>query len=186
VCYFFFFSSRRRHTRFSRDWSSDVCSSDLIETKDTGGLPKNLQEKKLQEWIRLLKQTFDKKGESETDKQFMSFEQLFSGNRDPNFIAKTKEFYLTENINLSKKDVIQLQYRLALNCWYQYFKDHVDEIKTWIDFERKIEEVLVVFVEVIYDLNKIYNINSQKYYEYFYCIEKEKTITISYKKFKII
>src|SRR5690606_40911390 len=28
-CFLFFFSSRRRHTRFSRDWSSDVCSSDL-------------------------------------------------------------------------------------------------------------------------------------------------------------
>src|SRR2546430_13318534 len=27
----FFFSSRRRHTRFDCDWSSDVCSSDLIE-----------------------------------------------------------------------------------------------------------------------------------------------------------
>src|SRR5690606_39893148 len=27
--YLFFFSSSRRHTRFSRDWSSDVCSSDL-------------------------------------------------------------------------------------------------------------------------------------------------------------
>src|SRR5690349_22533184 len=27
---FFFFSSRRRHTRSLRDWSSDVCSSDLI------------------------------------------------------------------------------------------------------------------------------------------------------------
>src|SRR2546429_1973079 len=27
--YIFFFSSRRRHTRCSRDWSSDVCSSDL-------------------------------------------------------------------------------------------------------------------------------------------------------------
>src|SRR5256884_8825467 len=26
----FFFSSRRRHTRCSRDWSSDVCSSDLV------------------------------------------------------------------------------------------------------------------------------------------------------------
>src|SRR5207253_6118024 len=26
----FFFSSRRRHTRWPRDWSSDVCSSDLI------------------------------------------------------------------------------------------------------------------------------------------------------------
>src|SRR5690606_40987518 len=29
-CVYFFFSSRRRHTRFSRDWSSDVCSSDLL------------------------------------------------------------------------------------------------------------------------------------------------------------
>src|SRR5690606_39569571 len=30
-----FFSSRRRHTRFSRDWSSDVCSSDLGLVLDT-------------------------------------------------------------------------------------------------------------------------------------------------------
>src|SRR5207249_5699146 len=30
--FFFFFSSRRRHTRSKRDWSSDVCSSDLIYT----------------------------------------------------------------------------------------------------------------------------------------------------------
>src|SRR5215217_9266356 len=29
VVLFFFFSSRRRHTRYWRDWSSDVCSSDL-------------------------------------------------------------------------------------------------------------------------------------------------------------
>src|SRR2546422_3152778 len=29
IRFFFFFSSRRRHTRCSRDWSSDVCSSDL-------------------------------------------------------------------------------------------------------------------------------------------------------------
>src|SRR3712207_8291310 len=32
---FFFFSSRRRHTRYWRDWSSDVCSSDL----QNGGQP---------------------------------------------------------------------------------------------------------------------------------------------------
>src|SRR2546429_3687086 len=31
---FFFFSSRRRHTRCSRDWSSDVCSSDLVLVKE--------------------------------------------------------------------------------------------------------------------------------------------------------
>src|SRR5687768_18563906 len=30
----FFFSSRRRHTRCSRDWSSDVCSSDLVEAPE--------------------------------------------------------------------------------------------------------------------------------------------------------
>src|SRR3989449_4933529 len=30
IFFVFFFSSRRRHTRCSRDWSSDVCSSDLI------------------------------------------------------------------------------------------------------------------------------------------------------------
>src|SRR2546429_1622980 len=30
VSEFYFFSSRRRHTRCSRDWSSDVCSSDLV------------------------------------------------------------------------------------------------------------------------------------------------------------
>src|SRR6266436_4127161 len=37
--YVFFFSSRRRHTRCSRDWSSDVCSSDLSHVPGHDGLP---------------------------------------------------------------------------------------------------------------------------------------------------
>src|SRR5699024_11719296 len=41
IFYFFFFSSRRRHTRSKRDWSSDVCSSDLehivVKTKKEKG-----------------------------------------------------------------------------------------------------------------------------------------------------
>src|SRR5699024_11880293 len=32
----FFFSSRRRHTRSKRDWSSDVCSSDLLQRWRSG------------------------------------------------------------------------------------------------------------------------------------------------------
>src|SRR5437660_9208165 len=44
VCFFFFlfffFSSRRRHTRWPRDWSSDVCSSDLIDSRPTRGAPR--------------------------------------------------------------------------------------------------------------------------------------------------
>src|SRR3989440_8078632 len=48
---FFFFSSRRRHTRSDRDWSSDVCSSDLSYLSKTrernsfglcGGEPENV------------------------------------------------------------------------------------------------------------------------------------------------
>src|SRR5438046_7328995 len=43
---FFFFSSRRRHTRLVSDWSSDVCSSDLMRGDDLtaglGGLPADL------------------------------------------------------------------------------------------------------------------------------------------------
>src|SRR5690606_40236739 len=44
--FFFFFSSRRRHTRFSRDWSSDVCSSDLrgIRHQDVLGHPQYHQD----------------------------------------------------------------------------------------------------------------------------------------------
>src|SRR5215469_18828476 len=34
IFFFFFFSSRRRHTRSLRDWSSDVCSSDLRPCPD--------------------------------------------------------------------------------------------------------------------------------------------------------
>src|SRR5690625_7623750 len=35
----FFFSSRRRHTRWPRDWSSDVCSSDLTAARMTTNKP---------------------------------------------------------------------------------------------------------------------------------------------------
>src|SRR3989475_1852985 len=52
---FFFFSSRRRHTRFDCDWSSDVCSSDLqrVIIED--------REKKLHPHIEIIQ----KKGEKE-------------------------------------------------------------------------------------------------------------------------
>src|SRR5690606_40804206 len=54
----FFFSSRRRHTRFSRDWSSDVCSSDLIfcyfYTKSLiMTFPEELKYTKDHEWVKL-------------------------------------------------------------------------------------------------------------------------------------
>src|SRR5690349_24206899 len=39
VFIFFFFSSRRRHTRSLRDWSSDVCSSDLAKLRKIATTP---------------------------------------------------------------------------------------------------------------------------------------------------
>src|SRR5699024_11938469 len=60
-----FFSSRRRHTRSKRDWSSDVCSSDLVEVppelrrqlaeieKDGGSVVALLGESKLLAYITM-------------------------------------------------------------------------------------------------------------------------------------
>src|SRR5439155_19126107 len=44
----FFFSSRRRHTRWPRDWSSDVCSSDHVSRADAS-LVQRLFEMEVQE-----------------------------------------------------------------------------------------------------------------------------------------
>src|SRR6266498_4825487 len=58
---FFFFSSRRRHTRCGRDWSSDVCSSDLVplttnpvvaKGHDAGLLPTHIGDKR-DRWLEL-------------------------------------------------------------------------------------------------------------------------------------
>src|SRR6266498_3756088 len=43
ILYYFFFSSRRRHTRCGRDWSSDVCSSDLLAVLAVEGDPLRLR-----------------------------------------------------------------------------------------------------------------------------------------------
>src|SRR2546422_3990172 len=52
IFFFFFFSSRRRHTRCSRDWSSDVCSSDLENARlmsETLEMKRTLETRKLVE-----------------------------------------------------------------------------------------------------------------------------------------
>src|SRR5690625_4833728 len=46
---FFFFSSRRRHTRWPRDWSSDVCSSDLEDKFDN--IYQEISENDLLHWV---------------------------------------------------------------------------------------------------------------------------------------
>ncbi|MDQ9020605.1 AbiH family protein [Acinetobacter sichuanensis] len=120
-----------------------------IEEKDTGEKPKDLSIHSVDKWMENIDKIFEKrKGQSDPN-YGMNFDELFSKTRESYFIEKTKEFYLTENITLSAKDVLKLQYRLKLNSWYQYFKNHVEEIKTWIDFEQKIESALILVVKVV-------------------------------------
>src|SRR6266436_9779051 len=56
MVFFFFFASRRRHTRCSRDWSSDVCSADLSGTCTTtpvsrvaGLVPRRTEERRVEQ-----------------------------------------------------------------------------------------------------------------------------------------
>src|SRR5690606_20074479 len=57
---FFFFSSRRRHTRFSRDWSSDVCSSDLQRLSKNGPMVMGIKRNS----SRFMKQQTQTKGQT--------------------------------------------------------------------------------------------------------------------------
>src|SRR5205085_4732484 len=57
-----FFSSRRRHTRFDCDWSSDVCSSDLLRQASfepvVASMGTALTERQLKELVRLSKRLY--------------------------------------------------------------------------------------------------------------------------------
>src|SRR5690606_40113409 len=64
-------SSRRRHTRFSRDWSSDVCSSDLIDPSSAGPLA----DLTLPTLLETLKPVFD---ERDAEAEMLAFEQALA------------------------------------------------------------------------------------------------------------
>src|SRR2546427_9111698 len=70
VC-LFFFSSRRRHTRFDCDWSSDVCSSDLIARYPIAVLGDGLAEDDWTGW-KLLNQALGNRIELVGDDLFVT------------------------------------------------------------------------------------------------------------------
>ena len=87
----------------------------------------------------------------------MNFDHLFSqfkNSRDVEFITNTKKNYDISNVYLTEIQILEIQTKLKKNGWYQYFKNHVEEIKTWIDFEQKIEAVLVVLAKSMVQIEK--------------------------------
>ncbi|MPW44166.1 AbiH family protein [Acinetobacter guerrae] len=127
-----------------------------IEEKDLGQPIKNIFDTSVDDLTTLLIkiQQFQY---AFTEKTYqMNFDELFAECRDKWFIDKTKEIYITDSIKLSFEQIIKIQHQLKKNDWYQYFDNHVREVKSWIDFEIKISEALKVIASFLIQLeNKI-------------------------------
>ena len=83
------------------------------------------------------------------------FQKYLSGecsDRDKDFFQKTKKLYKTEDLRLSPDTVKELRQKLKSNGWFQYFKHHLTDVDTWIDFETEIEKSLISF-DVIFNID---------------------------------
>lgn len=87
----------------------------------------------------------------------MGFDDLFGSLyvKEDYFFGYTKAMYKTDEIKISVDQIKKLKKQLQEKVWYQYFSDHVREVKTWIDFEQKIEEVLLSFAHALSFIEKI-------------------------------
>ena len=116
----------------------------------------------------------------------MNFDHLFSqfkNSRDVEFITNTKKNYDISNVYLTEIQILEIQTKLKKNGWYQYFKNHVEEIKTWIDFEQKIEEVLAAIAECI---NLMEQAHSPLDIKDFFDLDSRDNLKIKEKNFKTL
>ena len=89
----------------------------------------------------------------------LGFDDLFQkyllgecSDRDKDFFQKTKNLYDTNNLKLSAEIIENLQHKIKSNGWFQYFKHHLTDVDTWIDFETEIEKSLISF-DVIFNID---------------------------------
>src|SRR3989304_8631077 len=94
VCLFFFFSSRRRHTRCSRDWSSDVCSSDLcfVVSHSARGIvaPAGLAKHEAQFLVEMMRKVTYSKGWAEYAAKNMMTVKFLGGADYAKFLAEER------------------------------------------------------------------------------------------------
>ena len=90
-------------------------------------------------------------GESQDE---MGFDDLFGSlyENEAYFFGYTKAMYKTEEIKISVDKIKELKKQLKENVWYQYFSDHVREVKTWIDFEQKIKDALDIICDFMVEI----------------------------------
>ncbi|RZG73314.1 hypothetical protein EXU29_08260 [Acinetobacter wuhouensis] len=125
-----------------------------IEEKDLGKPITDVLKSSVDDFPTLLIKILQLKNAFNEKNYEMSFHELFSKCREKWFIDKTKSSYSTNEIKLSFEQIVEIQYSLKSNSWYQYFAQHVREIKTWIDFEIKINEALKVISKFIGSIDK--------------------------------
>lgn len=92
----------------------------------------------------------------------MQFDDLFGSlyEKEGYFFGCTKAIYKTDDIEVSEEQIKELKEKLEQNVWYQYFSDYVKKVKTWIDFEAKIEEALEVFCNFMDEVEKYSKTNN--------------------------
>ena len=125
-----------------------------IEEKDLGKPISDVFTMSVDDLPQLILKVFQIKVATSELTYQMNFKDLFSKCRDKKFIEKIQEIYDTEKIVIPLEKILEIQYKLKNNSWYQYFSDHVREVKTWIDFETKINEALKVVAKFIVSLNR--------------------------------
>ena len=88
----------------------------------------------------------------------MGFDDIFGSlyEKESYFFQYTKAIYQTDEIKILIDQIRDLKEKLKENVWYQYFYDHVREVKTWIDFEQKIEEALIYTTNFLDKVNEIF------------------------------
>ena len=123
------------------------------------------------------------KYEDPSHKYAIGFDELFENTRDSKFIEETKRFYLIDNVQYPFLNVLAIKFKLAKNSWYKYFKRHVKDITTWIDFEQKIEEVLATSADCILEIEQVKRPNELFLY---FRHEQEDGHRINERNFKIL
>lgn len=95
----------------------------------------------------------------EEQKGEMGFNDLFGSlyEKENYFFKYTNAIYKTDEIKISSNQIKDLKEQLKENLWYQYFSDHVKQVRTWIDFEKKIEEVLNYFTKLFEQITDFYS-----------------------------
>ncbi|MFC3172289.1 AbiH family protein [Acinetobacter vivianii] len=103
----------------------------------------------------------------------MGFDDLFGSlyEKENYFFKYTKAIYQTGEIKISVEKINNIKAQLKKNVWYQYFSDHMREVRTWIDFEEKINKALVILIEFI-DKISIYLSKSNAIDLDFYSLKK--------------